>query len=371
MFENFVEKNIHRLVPYPPGKPSKELSRELHIDKVIKLASNENPLGPSPKALQAILKGLNEIHEYPEGSCYYVRDRLFSTLNKKYDFLTKDHLLFGNGTCELIELMVRTFTRAPDHILTSEKAFIIYKLVGEAHGCHVDLVPLKNFTFDLKAFKKKVSDQTKLIFIANPNNPTGTHVNEAELLSFLKAMAQKKVLIVLDEAYYEYARGKDYPDGISLLDQFKNLVILRTFSKIYGLAGLRIGYAVAHPEIIHYMNKVRAPFNVNSMAQRAACAALDDNDFVEKSLKTNREGQEYLYDQFKKMGIFYLPSSTNFVFIDTEKDSLQIYQQLLREGVIIRPLLGYGLKTHFRVTVGTPLENEFFIHALEKVLCLS
>ena len=368
MFENFVEKNIHLLAPYPPGKPSKELSRELNINKVIKLASNENPLGPSPRALKAISNGLNDIHEYPEGPCFYVRDKLFSTLSKKYDFLTKDHLTFGNGTNELIELLVRTFTRAKDHVLTSEKAFIIYKLVAEAHGCCVDLAPLKDFTFDLQALKKRVTSKTKLVFIANPNNPTGTHVSKTELLSFLKAMEKKKVLIVLDEAYYEYARERDYPDGISLLEKFKNLVVLRTFSKIYGLAGLRIGYAVAHPEIIHYINKVKAPFNVNTLAQYAACAALEDNDFIEKSLKMNREGQEYLYYQFKRMGIFYLPSSTNFIFIDTEKESLRIYQNLLREGVIIRPLVGYDLKTHFRVTVGTRSQNEFFIRALEKVL---
>ncbi len=369
MFENFVEKKIHSLVPYPPGKPSKELGRELRINKIVKLASNENPLGPSPLAIKALSRSLHEVHEYPEGPCYYLREKLFSILSKKYSFLTKDHITFGNGTNELIELIVRTFTHSSNHVLTSEKAFIIYKLVAEAHGCHVDLVPIKNFTFDLQAFRKKVTAKTKLVFIANPNNPTGTHVTKKELISFLQAMEGKEVLIVLDEAYYEYATNSDYPDGISLLKRFKNLVVLRTFSKIYGLAGLRVGYMIAHPEIIHYINKVKAPFNVNSLAQHAASAALEDTAFVEKSLKTNKEGQEYLYSQFKRMGIFYLPSSANFVLIDVEKDSLQIYQHLLKEGVIIRPLTGYDLKTHFRVTVGTPSQNEFFIQALEKVLC--
>jgi len=370
VFENFVEKNIRALFPYPPGKPSKELKRELNINKVIKLASNENPLGASPKALQAIKDGLGEVHEYPEGPCYYVRDKLFAILSKKYGFLTPDHLTFGNGTNELIELIVRTFTRADDHVLTSDQAFIIYKLVAEAHGCHVNLVSLKNFTFDLKAFEKNITSETKLIFIANPNNPTGTHVNTRELLSFLQAMATQKVLIILDEAYYEYASGMDYPDGILELKTFKNLIILRTFSKIYGLAGLRIGYAVAHPEIINYINKVKAPFNVNTLAQHAACAALEDNDFIQESLKVNGQGKAYLCDQFKRMGLFYLPSSANFIFIDTEKESLLIYQRLLKKGVIIRPLTGYNLKTHFRVTVGTPPQNKFLIQALEKALCL-
>ncbi|MBI2609286.1 MAG: histidinol-phosphate transaminase [Deltaproteobacteria bacterium] len=371
MFESLVGKNIRNLFPYPPGKPIDEVQRELGVYDVVKLASNENPLGPSPKAIRAVLEVLNQSSFYPEGSCYYLRNKLVQKLNKNLllnEEIRKDQVIFGNGTNELIELIVRTFCVPGDEVLTSEKAFIMYSLVAEAHGCDVGFSPLKDYTFDLEAIFNNITPQTKLVFIANPNNPTGTYVSQKDLQEFLEKTQEKNVMVVLDEAYCEYVEEKDYPHGIRLLSEFPHLIVLRTFSKIYGLAGFRVGYGVAHPDAISFINKVKSPFNVNNLAQKAAEAALDDEEFVLKTKAVIKEGFTYLYDAFNELGISYVKSSANFIMIDVKQDALLLHERLLRRGIILRPLTAYGLKTHFRVTVGTPVENRKLVSVLTALL---
>lgn len=356
-----VPDYISSLVAYPPGKPIEEVEREYGIKGSIKLASNENPLGPSPKAVDAINRHVSGIHRYPDGSCYYLKDRLAGHLG-----ISKNKIILGNGSNEIIELIVRAFLRPGDEAVMAHPAFIVYQLIVQAGGGKNVIMPLKDFTHDLEAMAGAVTEKTRLVFITNPNNPTGTIVKKDDFQRFLSRVPED-VIVVMDEAYFEYVSDPEYPNGMDYINE-RLVISLRTFSKIYGLAGVRIGYGVASDGIISYMEKVRQPFNVNSLAQVAALAALDDQEHVEKSVTINKEGLAYLYGELDKMGLNYVKSHANFLLIDMKADGIKVYQDLLREGVIVRPMGIYDLKNYLRVTVGLPEENKRFVKALKKVI---
>lgn len=356
-----VPEYIRQLVPYAPGKPIEEVEREYGIPNSIKLASNENPLGPSPKALEAIREKLAQLHLYPDGDCFYLKMGLAGKLN-----LAPERLIFGNGSNEVIELAVRTFLRPGDEAVMAAQAFVVYRLVIQAAGGAGRAVPLRDFTHDLEAIAEAVTARTRMVFLANPNNPTGTIVRRPEWERFLDRIP-RGVLLIVDEAYFEYVDDPDYPDSLLYQDRGQPLLTLRTFSKLYGLAGLRIGYGVAPREIIDLMQRVRQPFNVSAPAQWAALAALDDRDHVRRTLEVNRAGMEYLRREIAALGLQQVPSCANFILVRVGNGNA-VFEQLLRHGVIVRPMGVYDFPEHVRVTVGTMEENRRFIEALKKVL---
>lgn len=357
-----INRKILEITPYQPGKPIEELRRQLGLKKVIKLASNENPLGPSPRALSGVRKALCRINRYPEGSCFYLRQRLSKKLNVK-----PASIIFGNGSDEIIDIIIKAFCGPDDEVMTSGITFLEYKIITQQNGRKVKTIPLKDFKYDLQRIKKNISPKTKVIFIANPNNPTGTYVNRYEVDKFLDGLAGD-IVVVFDEAYLEFVENKDFPLSLNYFKDGKNVIILRTFSKIYGLAGLRIGYGIAREEFIRYMERARQPFNVNTLAQEAALAALDDTTFIRKAQRAVREGKKYLYSELDRLKIKYIPSAANFILIDLRQDGLKIFNKLLKEGVIVRDMRQYGLKDFIRVTIGTEKENRKFVEALKKVL---
>lgn len=357
-----VGKNIERLIPYVPGKPIEEVERELGIKNAVKLASNENPLGPSPKGIKMMKKYIKQIHRYPEGGCFYLAEKLAKKLG-----VSPDNLLFGNGSNEVLEIIGRTFYEPGDEIVFSEYAFIVYKLVAQALGAIYHEVPSKNLGHDLETMLNYIHPKTKIVYLANPNNPTGTMFTKKEFTSFMDRVPET-TLVVLDEAYSEYVDDKEYPDGLKYLKKYRNLIVVRTFSKIYGLAGLRIGYACGDKELISYMNRVREPFNVNTLAQFAALGAIDDEEHIHKTKEITKKGFEYLYSELDKIGMEYVKSYGNFILIKTPIKGNEFYNLLLKEGVIVRPVAGYGLPEYVRVTVGTELENKRFISSTKRVL---
>ncbi len=359
--ENLVRKNILKVTPYKAGKPIEETKRELGLKEVIKLASNENPLGTSPKALAAIRKAVTTVNRYPDSQGYYLKKKLADILS-----LSPENIVLGNGSDELIDVIIKTFVEDAEEVLTANITFLEYEIISRVNGKNVVTVPLKDFKFDLEGIKEKITPRTKLIFIANPNNPTGTYVSKKELAGFLKNLPPH-VLVVLDEAYDTFIDVHDFPRGT---DFFKNnnLMIMRTFSKAYGLAGLRIGYLVGSTALTTYMERVRQPFNVNLLAQAAAMAALDDAVFLRKTRKMVLEGKRYLCASFRRMKISFVPSVANFILVDTGRNGVEVFQDMLKEGVIVRDMQQYGLKSYVRVTIGTRRENEKFIKAFQKVL---
>ncbi len=357
-----VPDEIASLVPYPPGKPIEELERELGISGSIKLASNENPLGPSRKAVEALSKAFSDIHRYPDGSCYYLKKGLSKHLG-----VAEQMLIIGNGSNEIIELLLRTYLKAGDEVVMAEPSFAVYPLVVQAAGGRAVKVPLDgDLRHDLKRMAEAITGKTKIVFIANPNNPTGTIVTKDELEGFMEAVPGD-VIVCIDEAYYEYVRSPDYPDTLGLIKGGRAVLLLRTFSKIYGLAGLRVGYGVAPAELVDYMNRVRQPFNVNSLAQKAALAALDDREHVERSRENNLKGLEFLFQELDKLGLECVPTEANFFLIKVG-DGEGVYRALLKKGVIVRPMKGYGMEEYIRVTVGLPEENRRFLAALGEVI---
>ena len=348
-------------MPYAPGKPIEEVEREYGIVKSIKLASNENPLGPSPKAVEAIREKLAQLHLYPDGDCFYLKGGLSQKLN-----VPPEQLIFGNGSNEVIELAVRTFLRPGDEAVMARQAFVVYQLVIQAAGGVARTVPLRNFTHDLEAIAGAITSRTRIVFLANPNNPTGTIFPRAEWERFLERVPPD-VLTVVDEAYFEYVEDPEYPDSLLYQGKGPPVLTLRTFSKLYGLAGLRIGYGVAAREIIDLMQRVRQPFNVNAPAQWAALAALDDTDHVRRTLEANRLGMEYLRKEISALGLEQVPSWANFILVRVGNGN-DVFQQLLAQGVIVRPVGVYEFPEYVRVTVGTMAENRRFIEALKKVI---
>jgi histidinol-phosphate aminotransferase len=357
-----VPEWIRTLTPYPPGMPIEELERELGITDSIKLASNENPLGPSPRALAAIRDALTDLHRYPDGSAFYLKRRLAERLG-----VTPAELLVGNGSNEVIELVVRTFLRPGDEAVMSDQAFVIYRMVVQAAGGRSRIVPLRDFTHDLGAIGDAITSRTRVVFLANPNNPTGTIFRRTDWEAFLRA-APPTLIVVADDAYAEYVEDPEYPDTIRERGNGRvPIVTLRTFSKLYGLAGLRVGCAVAPAEVIEVMGRIRQPFNVNSLALVGALAALDDDEHVRRTLALNRSGMATLVEGFARLGLTHVPSAANFVLVHVGR-AKRVYESLLRRGVIVRPMDVYGFPQHLRVTVGLPEENARFLAALEAVL---
>lgn len=353
-----IHPDIASLSPYVPGKPIEELQRELGLARVIKLASNENPLGPSPKAMAALATGHETLHRYPDGGAYRLRQALADRWK-----VTSDHIILGNGSDEILGLLARTFLSPGDEAVMADQTFVIYKMeVVAAHGKPV-VVPLKDWAHDLDAMARAVTPKTKLLFLCNPNNPTGTMVS-ADSVGRLLAKLPPDVIVVFDEAYVEYVRDPRFPDSLAYVKQGRNAIVLRTFSKIYGLAGLRIGYGVTTPEIAGFLNRVRPPFNANSLAQRAALAALEDDDHVAKSRAVNAAGMEQVGAGLRALGLSPIPSQANFLYVDVKRDGRKVFDALLREGIIVRHIEG----TLVRVTIGQPDENAAFLSALKKVL---
>jgi histidinol-phosphate aminotransferase len=352
---------VQGLQPYQPGKPIEELERELGVRDIIKLASNENPLGPSPRALQALPSTLADLHRYPDGGAYELKRALATKLGADAAQVT-----VGNGSNDVLELIARSYVQPGDEVVFSEHAFAVYPLVTLAVGGRPVVVPARDYGHDLDAMAAAVTERTKVIFIANPNNPTGTWLRRDALEAFIHRVPPR-VIVVLDEAYFEYVAEADYPNGLQWLAQFPNLVVARTFSKIYGLAGLRIGYGVSHPQVADVLNRVRQPFNVNSVALAAALAALDDDLHVQASAVLNRRGLQQIADGLRALGLPFIPSVANFVTVEVG-DGAAVYQSLLRMGVIVRPIGNYGLPRHLRVSVGLEPENARFLATLAKVI---
>ena len=364
-FLQYANPGVRSLSPYQAGKPIEELERELGITNIIKLASNENPFGFPDSAKQAIQRQLNDLTRYPDSNGFELK----ATIAKKFD-LKPSQITLGNGSNDLLELVAHTFAGEQDEIIFSQYAFIVYPLVTGAINAVAREVPAKNWGHDLNGFLAAINDKTKLIYMANPNNPTGNFLSEAEIDTFL-AKVRSNIIVVLDEAYTEFTAEQERVDSFTLLKKYPNLVVTRSLSKAYGLAGLRIGYAVSNPEIADLFNRVRQPFNCNSLALAAAVAVMNDDAFVEKVAENNRV-ELNRYEAFcAKYGLAYIPSKGNFITIDFKRPAAPIYDALLREGVIVRPIAGYGMPHHLRISIGLPEENERLFNALIKVLDLS
>lgn len=356
-----VPEYIRSLIPYEPGKPIEEVEREFGITNSVKLASNENPLGPSPRALAAIRARLEQLHLYPDGDCFYLKRGLSARLG-----VAAENLIFGNGSNEIIELAARTFLRPGDEAVMAQQAFVVYQLIVQAVGAKSKAVPLRDFTHDLAAIAAAITPRTRIVFLANPNNPTGTIYRRQEWEGFLKQVPAEALLIV-DEAYFEYVQEPEYPDSLRYRDEERAMLTLRTFSKLYGLAGLRIGYGIGPKSLIAMMQRVRQPFNVNAAAQWAALAALDDAEHVRRSLAVNAEGLKFLERELRRLGLAFVPSCANFILVRVGKGE-EVFKQLLAQGIIVRPMNGYQFPEHVRVTVGTKDENRRFIEALGRII---
>jgi len=353
---------VRALRPYEPGKPIDELERELGISNIVKLASNENPLGPSRQAIAALQQELDELNLYPDGNAFNLKQALSVELGVDMAQLT-----IGNGSSDILDFVLRAFVTPEHEVMFAEHAFAMYPILTRIIGATPVQVKAKNWGHDLEAMAAAVTDKTRVIFVANPNNPTGTWLAKSELVAFLDSVPED-VLVVLDEAYFEYVDEPEYPDGIKLVQLYPNLVVTRTFSKVYGLAGLRIGYGVSTPEMADYLNRVRPPFNANNLALVAAVAALADKEHLRDTVELNRKGMQQLEAAFKVLGLDYIPSVGNFVSVKMPRSGRGVFDALLREGVIVRPVDNYAMPDYLRITVGTEEENLKLINALEKVL---
>ena len=361
-WESIANDHILGIAPYEPGKPIEELEREFGLTDVIKLASNENPLPPSERVLKAIADALPHLNRYPDGSAHYLRIAL-----ARRHGLTPDQLIMGNGSNELIELVVRAFLRPGEEAVIPHPSFVVYPMIVQAAGGIRVVVTLKDHRLDLEAMARAITPMTKLVFVANPNNPTATVVTAEEVATFM-ARVPDKVIVVFDEAYFEFAQGPDFPDSLGFMKHGRKVVVLRTFSKAASLAGLRVGYAIADPDCVSLLNRIRQPFNINSLAQVAALAALEDDSHILECLRMNEAGRHFLCDEFTAMGVKYVPSRANFILVDVGRSGTDIFQRLLKEGVIVRPMASFGMETALRITIGTPEENRRLVKALKKVL---
>jgi histidinol-phosphate aminotransferase len=361
-WESLANEHILGIAPYEPGKPVEELERELGIHDAIKLASNENPLSPSDRVKNAIADALNNLNRYPDGSGYYLRQ----ALAKKHD-VNGDQVVLGNGSNELIELLVRTFLRPGDEAVVPHPSFVVYPMIVQAAGGIRVMVMLKDHRLDLEAMARAITPMTKIVFIANPNNPTATIVTADEVAHFMSKLPERTI-VVFDEAYMEFAHGPDFPDTLEYIKQGRKVVLLRTFSKAASLAGLRVGYGIADADAVALMNRIRQPFNVNALAQVAAMAALEDDSHTLECVRMIEAGRHYLYEEFNTLGVKYVPSRANFILVDVGRSASDIYQRLLKEGVIVRPMTPFGMESALRVTVGTPQENRRLVKALRTVL---
>jgi histidinol-phosphate aminotransferase len=361
-WESLANEHILGIAPYEPGKPIEELERELGIAHPIKLASNENPLPPSDRVQRAIMGALASLNRYPDGSAFYLRQAL-----AKRHGVSQDQVILGNGSNELIELVMRTFLKPGDEAVVPHPSFPFYPMIVQAAGGIRVMVMLKDYRLDLDAMARAITPLTKIVFVANPNNPTATIVTASEVEHFMSRVPPRTI-VIFDEAYTEFSQSPDFPDTLGLVKEGRKVVVLRTFSKATSLAGLRVGYAVADADAVALMNRIRQPFNVNSLAQAAALAALEDEAHVLECVGMIEAGRHFLYDEFKRLNISYVPSRANFILVDVGRSASDIYQKLLHEGVIVRPLTSFGMESALRVTVGTPEENRKLIKALRRVL---
>jgi histidinol-phosphate aminotransferase len=352
---------VRGIIPYPPGKPIAELEREYGVRNAIKLASNENPLGPSPKALAALAALLPDLARYPDGGGFALKAALCDALG-----VAATQITLGNGSSDILEFAARVFVNPGDEVIFSAHAFAIYPVVTQAVGGRAVITPARDWGNDLDAMLRAVGERTRLVFIANPNNPTGTWLTQQALRGFLAALPAR-VIVLLDEAYFEYVGERDYANGIDLLKSHPNLIVARTFSKVYGLAGLRVGYGFMDPAIADLLNRLRQPFNVNSLALAAATAALGDAEHLQRARAVNASGMRQLVAGFKALQLEYIPSVGNFICVNVGQ-AAAVYEKLLREGVIVRPVANYGMPEYLRVTVGLEQENRRFLDALQKVL---
>lgn len=359
---NLAVSGVQKLIPYTPGKPIEELERELGLSHIIKLASNENPLGPGKKALAAIQATLKDLALYPDGNGFNLKQ----ALAKKYA-IDMDQITLGNGSNEILELVARAFLTPEFEVVFSQHAFAVYPIVTQAVGAKAVVAPALNYGHDLNAMRQRVTDKTRLVFIANPNNPTGTLLDHSSLEAFIAALPDTCVC-VLDEAYCEFVGNDSADNSIAWLNLYPNLLITRTFSKAYGLAGLRVGYGLSSPQLADILNRVRQPFNNNMLALAAAEAALTDTEHLQNTIAVNAQGMQFITDGFKEQQLEWIPSAGNFVLVDLKQSAMPIYDALLRKGVIVRPVGVYELPNHLRITIGTQAENQLFLQALAEVL---
>ncbi len=360
--KSIANPTIFSVKPYIPGKPIDEVKRELGVRDVIKLASNENPYPPSPMVRRAIAVAGKEVNRYPDGGCFHLRQMLSQRLK-----VSEEQLIFGNGSDEVIVMAVRAFVNPGDEVVIAKPSFLIYSIASKLAGGQVKEIPLKDLRYDLDAMQKAVTKKTKIVFLGNPDNPSGHYLTHTDLLRFIKSIPAK-VVVFIDEAYFEFVRANDYADSLKLLKQFPNVIVTRTFSKMYGLAGLRIGYGVARADVIELLNRVREPFNVNSIAQAAAMACLKDDRYYRLIADKIEKQRNYLYQQFTRLKLSYQQSWTNFILVKINQDSTVVTQKLMKKGVIIRDMNVWGLSNTIRVTIGTPAENRKLVSALEDVL---
>ena len=359
---NLAVSGVQKLIPYTPGKPIDELERELGLSEIVKLASNENPLGPGDKALVAIQNTVADLSRYPDGNGFALKQALAEKLGVSIGQIT-----LGNGSNEILELLARTFLTPELEVVFSQHAFAVYPLVTQAVGATARVIPALNYGHDLTAMLAQVNDKTRLVFIANPNNPTGTLLTAAELEGFISQLPET-VVCVLDEAYFEFIAADVRCNSIGWLNKYPNLIITRTFSKAYGLAGLRVGYSISSAEMADLLNRVRQPFNNNMLALAAAEAALSDADYLAQTIMLNNQGMQQLTQAFSALNLRWIPSAGNFVSVDLQQDALPIYQALLEKGVIVRPVANYEMPTYLRISIGTTHENQLFIDALINIL---
>lgn len=355
------KKVLDKIVPYEPGRPIDEVKRELGLEKVMKLASNENPYGASEKVMEAIIAAARDVNRYPDGGCFYLRKALSEKLS-----VPGDRIVFGNGSDELIVLALRAFVEPGDEVILSDPTFLVYKIASEISEANIITVPTRDFKYDLDGMLLKITPKTKMIFIINPENPTGSYICRAELERFIEKVPSH-VVVFIDEAYYEFAKGGDFPESLPMTERTdKNIIVSRTFSKVYGLAGLRLGYTIARKDISTALNKVREPFNVNSIVQAAAIAALKDEDSYKRSVELVKAEKNKICAVLKKIDVEFVPSKTNFILINTKRDSKKIFRDLLGAGIIVREMSAWALEGFIRVSVGLPEENDAFIEAFTK-----
>lgn len=355
-------KEVESLRPYIPGKPIEEVQKAYGLTDVIKLASNENPLGCSSEAKAAIIKTLESPSIYPDGDCTKLRN----ALSKKFN-ISADQLIFGCGSDEIVSIIGKTFINKYDEAITCVPTFPQYKAATISMGGKMIEIPLKDYKYDLDGIISNINENTKIIFISNPNNPTGTIITKEEQLSFMKKVP-KHILVVWDEAYSEYIMDSNYPDTLSLINEYPNIILLRTFSKIYGLASLRVGYGISSKEIINFLNRIRGPFNVSTQAQAGALASLNSNDFLKASCDLNEASKQYTYKKCKELDLNYIETYGNFIMIDCKLPSMELFENLQKEGVIVRPGFYFGMDTYQRVTLGTIEQMEKFFTLVKKYL---
>ena len=361
-FLTLAAKGVQGLQPYQPGKPIEELERELGISNIVKLASNENPMGPSEKVVAAITNAVADISRYPDGSAFALKEKL-----SQLHGVTSDQITIGSGSSEVLELTARIFLGAGESAIVSQHAFVVYRLYIQSLAAKAIVVPASDWGHDLEAMADAIDDKVRIIFIANPNNPTGTHVTFSAIEAFLSRVPTN-VIVLLDEAYFEYVSLAEYATGVPLISKYPNLVVTRTFSKAYGLAALRIGYSISHPDIADLLNRLRPPFNVTTPALDGALAALEDQPYLVESRRVNSEGMHQLTTGLEALGLKYIPSVGNFITFELPEGSMGMYEALLRKGVIVRPIGVYEMPNHLRVSIGLPEENEKFLTALKVLL---